>query len=94
MSKQDYVILTDSTTDISDVIADEIDVKVWPMQFEMDGLTYRNFPDEREMKSDEFYDMMRGGKMPKTSQINVSDFCGYFSEYLDKGLDILYICFS
>lgn len=94
MKEKDYVILTDSTTDISQEIADEIDVKVWPMQFELDGLTYRNFPDEREMKSDEFYDIMRKGKMPKTSQINVVDFCEYFSEYLDKGLDVLYICFS
>lgn len=90
----EYVILTDSTTDISQVIADELDVKVWPMQFEMDGLTYRNFPDEHEMKSDAFYDMMRSGKMPKTSQINVNDFCEYFSEYLKQGLDVLYICFS
>ena len=94
MKEQNYVILTDSTTDISQKIADEIDVRVWPMQFELDGLTYRNFPDEREMKSDEFYNIMRAGKMPKTSQINVSDFCEYFSEYLSKGLDILYLSFS
>ena len=94
MKNNNYVILTDSTTDISQQIAEEIGVGVWPMQFELDGLTYRNFPDEREMKSDEFYNMMRTGKMPKTSQINVVDFCEYFSEYLDKGLDVLYICFS
>ena len=94
MKNNGYVLLTDSTTDISQAIADEIDVKVWPMQFEMDGLTYRNFPDEREMNSDDFYNLMRSGKMPKTSQINVVDFCEYFSEYLEKGLDILYISFS
>ena len=94
MKERDYIILTDSTADISQDIADKSNVRVWPMQFELDGLTYRNFPDEREMKSDEFYDIMRGGKMPKTSQINVVDFCDYFSEYLDKGLDILYISFS
>ena len=61
MKEQNYVILTDSTTDISQAIADEINVKVWPMQFELDGLAYRNFPDEREMKSDDFYDLMRKG---------------------------------
>ena len=58
MKEQNYVILTDSTTDISQAIADEINVKVWPMQFELDGLAYRNFPDEREMKSDDFYDLL------------------------------------
>ena len=94
MKERDYVLLTDSTADLSQDIVDEIGVKIWPMQFELDGLTYRNFPDEREMKSEEFYNTMRAGKMPKTSQINVVDFCEYFSEFLDKGLDILYISFS
>lgn len=88
------MILTDSTSDISQKIADEAGVTVLPLQFEMDGLTYRNFADEREMSSDEFYDAMRKGKTPRTSQINVNDFCEYFSEYLEKGLDILYLAFS
>ena len=90
-----YVLLTDSTTDISQKLADEIGVaEVLPLQFEMDGLTYRNFADEREMSSEEFYDAMRGGKMPKTSQISVNDFCEYFTPYLEKGQDILYLAFS
>lgn len=88
------MIITDSTSDISQKIADEAEVIVLPLQFDMDGLTYRNFADEREMSSDEFYDAMRKGKTPKTSQINVNDFCEYFSEYLEKGLDILYLAFS
>lgn len=74
----EYVILTDSTSDISQKIADEAGVTVLPLQFEMDGLTYRNFADEREMSSDEFYDAMRKGKTPRTSQINVNDFCEYY----------------
>lgn len=90
-----YVLLTDSTSDISQKLADEIGVaEVLPLQFEMDGLTYRNFADEREMSSEEFYDAMRGGKMPKTSQIGVNDFCEYFTKFLDKGQDILYLAFS
>lgn len=89
------MLLTDSTSDISQKLADEIGVaEVLPLQFEMDGLTYRNFADEREMSSEEFYDAMRGGKMPKTSQISVNDFCEYFTPYLEKGQDILYLAFS
>lgn len=94
MNEKEYVLITDSTTDFSQDIVDELGVVICPLQFEMDGLTYRNFPDEREMNSEDFYAQMRAGKMPKTSQINVSDFCEYFSEYLEKGLDILYIAFS
>lgn len=89
-----YVILTDSTTDLYQELADELDVKIWPMQFELDGLAYRNFPDEREMTSKDFYTFMRNGKMPKTSQINVNDFMEFFKEYLEKGMDILYLSFS
>ncbi|MGN0475141.1 MAG: DegV family protein [Acutalibacteraceae bacterium] len=89
-----YVIITDSTSDISQKLADELNVSVLPLYFEMDGLVYRNFADEREMTASEFYDNIRKGKTSKTSQINVSDFCEYFSEYLDKGLDILYFAFS
>lgn len=89
------MLLTDSTSDISQKLADEMGVAmVLPLQFEMDGLTYRNFADEREMSSEEFYDAMRGGKMPKTSQIGVNDFCEYFTEFLEKGQDILYLAFS
>lgn len=89
-----YVLLTDSTSDISQKIADEIGVAVLPLQFDLDGLTYRNFADEREMSSEEFYDAMRGGKTAKTSQISVHDFCEYFTPYLEKGQDILYLAFS
>lgn len=88
------MIMTDSTSDISQKLADELNVPVRPLYFEMDGLVYRDFADEREMTSSEFYENMRNGKTPKTSQINVNDFCGYFSEYLDKGMDILYLAFS
>lgn len=88
------MIITDSTSDISQKLADELNVSVLPLYFEMDGLVYRNFADEREMTASEFYDNIRKGKTSKTSQINVSDFCEYFSEYLDKGLDILYFAFS
>ena len=46
------------------------------------------------MKSEEIYDIMGAGKMAKTPQVNVSDFCGNFSEYLSQGQDILYLAFS
>lgn len=89
-----YVIISDSTADLSESIVKEIDVAIMPLQFEMDGITYRNYPDEREMKSADFYGLMRSGKMPKTSQLNVTDFCEFFSGYLLQGQDILYLSFS
>ena len=91
---ENYVLLTDSTSDISQKLADEIGVTVLPLQFELDGLTYRNFADEREMSSEEFYDAMRSGKIAKTSQIGVHEFCEYFTPFLEKGQDILYLAFS
>ena len=89
-----YVILTDSTSDLPQKNADEIGVDVLPMQFDLDGVTYRHFADEREMSSEQFYDAMRAGKMAKTAQIGINEFCEYFEEYLAKGMDILYLSFS
>ena len=94
MVMDNYVLITDSTSDLPQKLADEIDVVVLPMQFDLDGLTYRHFADEREMNSEEFYDAMRSGKIAKTSQISVHEFCEHFSSYLEKGQDILYLSFS
>jgi DegV family protein with EDD domain len=41
-----------------------------------------------------FYARMRGGEMPSTAQINVGDYIEFFTPFLEKELDILYIAFS
>ena len=50
-----YVIITDSSCDLPDSMVKELELEVLPLAFIMDGKTYRNYPDNREMSPDTFY---------------------------------------
>ena len=45
----DYVILTDSSADLSAEMVREAGVTVLPLSFTIQGETYENTPDNREM---------------------------------------------
>ena len=47
MSKE-YVILTDSCSDLSQELVDKCNIEVLPLQFEIGGKTYNHYPDGRE----------------------------------------------
>ena len=70
----EYVIVTDSSSDLSETMAREIGVEVLPMAFTMGGKTYHNYPDNREMDPKDFYQELREGGMATTSAVNVSDY--------------------
>ena len=44
----DYVLLTDSSADLTDALVKELGVEVLPLSFTMRNKTYRNWPDNRE----------------------------------------------
>ena len=90
----EYVIFTDSTTDLTPELVAEMDVQVLPMRFMLDGKEYRNYPDNRELSPKEFYDKLRAGSMSTTSQINGVAFIEAFTPVLEAGKDILYVAFS
>ena len=90
----EYVIFTDSTTDLTPELVAEMDVQVLPMRFMLDGKEYRNYPDNRELSPKEFYDKLRAGSMSTTSQINSVAFIEAFTPVLEAGKDILYVAFS
>ena len=46
MSKE-YVILTDSCSDLSQELVDKCNIEVLPLQFEIGGKTYNHYPDVR-----------------------------------------------
>lgn len=92
MSK--YLIYTDSTADLSPELVERMDVKVIPMEFELGGDAYRNYPDNHELDPHEFYDQLRAGKAATTSLINVERYLSIFEPELQAGNDLLYIAFS
>jgi fatty acid-binding protein DegV len=52
------------------------------MSFEIEGKSYKHYPDGRELGYSKFYEMLRSGSMAKTSQINSSDFGEHFEPAL------------
>ena len=63
----DYVILTDSSADLTAEMVREAGVTVLPLSFTIQGETYQNTPDNREMDPALFYDMLRAGELATTS---------------------------
>lgn len=91
---QPYVIFTDVTADLP---AEEIqihEIQMLPMYYKLSGqdaLCEGRWTDERLHA---FYDRLRGGETVSTSQVTPAMYEEYFTPWLEKGRDILYICFS
>ena len=85
----DYVILTDSASDLPSEVAKNLEIEILPMKYSVNG---ESFMDENfDMKN--FYDLLRGKATSLTTQTNIEEFSRHFSKYLDSGKDILYIGF-
>ena len=90
----DYVLLTDSSADLTAGLVEELGVEVLPLSFHMGEKTYRNWPDNREIDPHDFYDRLRGGEMATTSAVNVSDYTEAVEPLLRAGKDVLVVAFS
>ncbi len=86
-----YVILTDSSCDLSPELAKSLGVRILSLEIVMDdGSTKKN--DEVDVK--EFYQMLRDKKHITTSAVNIERFSELFESYLADGVDVLYLGFS
>ncbi|MFI3206212.1 MAG: DegV family protein [Clostridia bacterium] len=86
----DFLLFSETNTDITAEMAKELDVTLLPMRFIIDEQEYSN----NDMPIKEFYTKLRDGKVSSTSQINTVEFIEYFEPLLKEGKDILYIVFS
>ena len=91
---KNYVIITESTSDITQELVEELGVIVIPMDFEINQKSYSHYPDAREMGIHEFYEALKAGGKSVTSLINTQTFLNYFESAIKEGNDILYIGFS
>lgn len=89
-----YVIVTDSTTDLTAKFVEENNIVVIPMHFQLDDVEYVNYLDGRELSPSDFYAAMRSGSMTKTSQLTIPDIEQTYRKILSEGNDILGIGFS
>ncbi len=91
---QDFVILTDSSADLSQAMVQELGVEVLPLTFMMEGASYRNYPDNREIDPHVFYDKLRAGVVATTAAVNVGEFVEAAEPFLKQGRDVLILAFS
>lgn len=91
---KDYIIVTDSSADLSADMVEKLNIEVLPLTFNMKDKVYSNYPDEREVSSKEVYSQLRGGEVITTSQVNSVTFTEFFEPFLAQGKDILYLGFS
>lgn len=88
-----YQILTDSCCDLPYTLLEEIKVDFISMYVEVNGT---EMADDlgHNFKIDEFYQKIKDGAMPTTSQVNVGRYVEFFRSYAEKNIPVLYICFS
>ena len=91
---RDFVLATDSSCDLSQELAEKFELTVVPLTVNINGETFTNYLDGREISFEAFYDCSRAKAEIKTSCPSLEAFEKAFTEILESGKDILYIGFS
>lgn len=91
---QSYVILTESSSDLTPELAEQAGAEVLPLSFTMEGKNYPHYPDGRAMSIPEFYERMRNGAVAVTAAANVAELTDGMEVHLREGKDVLFLCFS
>lgn len=88
---REFVITTDNSADLPLDYYEKHGIGVASLTYTLNGTTYNMYT---TIPSHDFYDAMRNGSMPTTSQVNPADIRALFEPYVKKGMDILHIAFS
>lgn len=86
-----YIIATDSTADLPDDYLASNEISVFHLSYSIGGEDYGS---HKELPVGVFYNLMRGGELPRTSQVNPDEAKEIFSKLIAKSKEILYIAFS
>lgn len=87
----DYIILTDSGSDLKVEQTRELDISLIDLSVLVEGEESKK---DREVEPKEFYAKLREKKSASTSAINIQEFLTEMQSYLEEGKDILYLGFS
>ena len=88
---KDYIILTDSGSDLTMEQAKELDISLVDLSLLVEG----GAPEKnRDVDVKNFYALLREKKSASTSAVNLQDFLAEMSEHIDAGKDVLYLGFS
>jgi len=87
------VLLTDSSSDLPRKFIDTNNIPFVSLVCNYKGQEWKDdFGQSLSYK--EFYNAIREGEMPSTSQVNVQTYVDKFRLYVEKGLSVIYIGFS
>lgn len=87
------LIYTDSCSDLTEALAGQYGIQVIPMQYTVKGADYLD-DFGRSQSYHDFYESLRHGDFSQTSQITEQRYLEIFTPVLERGDDVLYICFS
>lgn len=89
----DFVLCCGSTADMEEAFFVQRNIVVAKYNFIINDVSYID-DFGKSMSYKDFYDRIRKGAMPSTSQIPVDDYLNTFDPILESGKDVLYITFS
>lgn len=90
---RDFVIMTDSDSELPWQIAEQYGIEVFLMPYTLNDVDYL-YDLGKTIDINDFYRQMREGASAKTSARPPQDMADFFREILKTGKDILYLAFS
>ena len=91
---KDFVVLTDSTSDLSLEMRQQFGIEYVPMQYIIDGVEYKASLDWESHEPKAYYDLMRNGSRVYTTQILRDTYYEAFEKAINEGKDLVYISCS
>ena len=85
--------MTDTGSDLPDDYYVQHNIARVNLGFTLDGVTYGG-EDGADMDVKKFYELLRGGAMPKTFQVTPAQAAAHIEPYLKEGKDVLVLSFS
>ena len=89
----DFIIMTDSTTDLPESFFDEKNIFQEPHAFIIDEVSYKDLY-WKTMGKEQYYKLLKDGKHITTSQADMEKIYADCEKAFSEGRDVLYICFS
>ncbi len=89
-----YALVTDSSCNLPEELIEQYDIHILPLTFMIEGKEYVSYLKGEHTDLQQFYTMMRNGKVVTTSLPRVSETISSIESLLKEGLDVLYLGFS
>lgn len=89
-----FELITDSASNLTDDMINNLDINVITLMFIIDGKEYPSYVKGKQTDNAKYYEMMRQGVDIKTTQMNLDSCYKAFEKILKEGKDVLYISFS